>query len=59
MNNTLHVLNTNDETRKKVPDDVSELSVPDTLCDRQPHAHHIMSTPMEPLKLLGCFFQIF
>ena len=40
-NNTLHVLNMNDETRNKISDEVSELSVPDTLFDRQPHTHHI------------------
>ena len=28
MNNTLHVFNTNDETRNNIPDGVSELSVP-------------------------------
>ena len=39
-NNTVHVLNTNDETLNKVPDEVSELSVPDTYFDRQPHTHH-------------------
>ena len=32
-NNTLHVLNTNDETRNSIPDDVSELSVPKTHFD--------------------------
>ena len=40
MIHTLHVLNTNDEIRNKIPDDVSELSVPDTYFDRQPHTHH-------------------
>ena len=39
-NNTTHVLNTNDETRNKIPDWVSELTVPDTHFDRQPHTHH-------------------
>ena len=38
--NTLHVLNTNDETRKKIPDELSELSVPDIPFDRQLHTHH-------------------
>ena len=38
-NNTLHVLNTNDETRNKIPDELSELSVPDTHFDRQPHTY--------------------
>ena len=39
-NNTLHVLNTNDENRNNIPDEISELSVPGTLFDRQPHTHH-------------------
>ena len=39
-NNTLHLLNTNDETRNKTPDEVSELSDPDTHSNRQPHTHH-------------------
>ena len=39
-NNTLHALNINDGTRNKIPDVVSELSVPDTQFDRQPHTHH-------------------
>ena len=39
-NNTLRVPNVNDETRQNIPDEVSELSVPETRFDRQPHAHH-------------------
>ena len=39
-NNMLHVFNTNDETRINIPDEVSELSVPGTHFDRQPHTHH-------------------
>ena len=39
-NNTLHVLNANDETRNKIPDELSELSVPNTQFDQQPHTHH-------------------
>ena len=39
-NITLHVLNANGETRHKIPDEVSELSVPYTHVDRQPHTHH-------------------
>ena len=39
-NNSVHVLNTNDETRNKIPDQVSEWSVPDTLFNWQPHTHH-------------------
>ena len=43
-NNTLHMLSTNDETRKKLQDKVSELSVPGTHFDRQPHAHHTLQS---------------
>ena len=39
MNNTLHFLNANDETRNNIPDEISELSVPGTIFDRQPHTH--------------------
>ena len=39
-NNILHVSNVNDETRHNIPDEVSELSVPGTHLDRQPHTHH-------------------
>ena len=39
-NITLHVFNTNDETRNNIPDEVSELSVSGTYLDRQPHTHH-------------------
>ena len=39
-NNTLGVSNVNDETRHNIPDEVSELSVPETRFDRQPHTHH-------------------
>ena len=39
-NNTLNVFKTNDETRNKISDEVSELSAPDTEFDRQPHAHY-------------------
>ena len=39
-NNTLHVSNVNDETGNNIPDEVSELSVPRTRSDRQPHTHH-------------------
>ena len=43
-NNTLHVLNVNDETRHNIPDEVSELSVPETHFDRQAHTHHNSGT---------------
>ena len=39
-NNTLRVPNVSDETRLNIPDEVSELSVPETRFDRQPHTHH-------------------
>ena len=39
-NDTLDVSNVNDETRRNIPDEVSELSVPVTHFDRQPHTHH-------------------
>ena len=39
-NNTLHVLNINDETRNKLLIEVSDLSVPDTHFDRKPQTHH-------------------
>ena len=39
-NNTLRVPNVNDENRQNIPDEVSELSVPQTCFDRQPHTHH-------------------
>ena len=39
-NDTLGVSNENDETRHNIPDEVSELLVPETHFDRQPHTHH-------------------
>ena len=42
-NNTLHVSNVKDETRHNIPDEVSQLSVPKTLFERQPHTHHSCS----------------
>ena len=39
-NNIPHVSNVNDETRHNIPDEVSELSVPETHFDRQAHTHH-------------------
>ena len=40
INNILRVSNVNDETRQNHPDEVSELSAPETRFDRQPHTHH-------------------
>ena len=42
-NNTLGVSNVNDETRHNIPDELSELSVPETHFDRQPHTHHMVT----------------
>ena len=39
-NKILRVANVNDETRQNIPDEVSELSVPETRFDRQPQTHH-------------------
>ena len=39
-NDTLGVSNANNETRHNIPDEVSELSVPETHFNRQPHTHH-------------------
>ena len=45
-NNTLHVFNTNYETRNNIPDEISELSVPGTHFDRQPHTHHTTASKL-------------
>ena len=39
-NNILHVSNVNDEIRHNIPDEVTELSVPETNFDRQTHTHY-------------------
>ena len=39
-NDILRVSNVNDEFRQNIPDEVSELSVPETRFDRQTHTHH-------------------
>ena len=39
-NNKLNATIENDETRQNIHDEVSELSVPGTHFDRQPHTHH-------------------
>ena len=46
-NDTLGVPNVNDETRHNVQDEVSELSVPETRFDRQPHIHHTVTGAKE------------
>ena len=43
-NNKLNTTNENDETRQNNHDEVSELSVPGTHFDRQPHTHHNNTT---------------
>ena len=42
-NDTLDVSNVNDETRHNIPDEVSELSVPETHFDRQAQTHHMVT----------------
>ena len=42
-NDTLDVSNVNDETRHNIPDEVSELSVPETHFDPQAHTHHMVT----------------
>ena len=46
--NTLGVSLVNDETRHNIPDEVSELSVPEAHFDRQPHTHHSQSSNFLP-----------
>ena len=41
-NNILIVSNVNDETRHNIPDEVSDLSAPETHFGRQAHTHHSM-----------------
>ena len=42
-NKSLGVSNVNEETRHSIPDEESELSVPVTHFDRQPHTHHMVT----------------
>ena len=42
-NDILRVSNVNDETQQNIPDEVSELSVPETGFDRQPPTHHMVT----------------
>ena len=42
-NNTLGESNVNEETRHNIPDEVSEMSVPETHFDRQAHTHHMVT----------------
>ena len=50
-NDTLRVSNVNDETRQNIPDEVSELSVPETRFDRQPHTHHNRTSKIDDVGL--------
>ena len=47
-NNTLGVSSVNDETRHDIPKEVSELSVPETRFNLQPHTHHMVTGPSNP-----------
>ena len=47
-NDTLDASNVNDETRHNNPDEVSELSIPETHFDRQAHTHHMVTGPSNP-----------
>ena len=47
-NNTLGVSNVNDETRHNIPNEVSELSVPETHFERQTHTHRVVTVPSHP-----------
>ena len=51
-NNTLRVSNVTDETRQNISDEVSELSVPETHFDRQPHSHHMVTGVKERHNML-------
>ena len=51
-NDTLDVSNVNDETRHNNPDEVSELSVPETHLDRQPHTHHSNTNSSRQIRCL-------
>ena len=48
-NNTLHVPSVSDETRLNIPDEVGELSVPETRFDRQPHTPHMVTGAKEQI----------
>ena len=54
-NNILHITKVNDETRHNIPDEVSELSVPETHFDRQTHTHHSVPSIFKSLKSFEIF----
>ena len=49
-NNTLRVPSVSDETRLNIPDEVGELSVPETRFDRQPHTPHRLFEAFSDLR---------
>ena len=51
-NNTLRVPSVSDETRLNIPDEVGELSVPETRFDRQPHTLHMVTGVKERHNIL-------
>ena len=55
-NNTLHVPSVSDETRLNIPDEVGELSVPETCFGRQPHTPHrpVAVYPVHHHKMSKC-----
>ena len=58
-NDTQVISKVNDETRHSITDEVSELSVPETHFDRQPHTHHndLSIHSLQRSNLPGsCFF---
>ena len=57
-NDTLDASNVNDETRHNNPDDVSELSVPETHFDRQAHTHHSSDLSKEEFRLPNHIFDL-
>ena len=48
-NNTQRISNVTDETRQNIPDEVSELSVPETHFGRQPHTPHMVTGAKEQI----------
>ena len=54
--NTQHVFKTNDGSRNNIPDEVSELSVPGTRFDRQPHTHHVVTGETTQTNQIPEFF---
>ena len=54
-NNILQVSNVNDETRHNIPDEVTELSVPETHFDRQTHTHHSTNGKFSGFQIFRCY----